>query len=336
MSIDLSKCTLEEYLELRAKMGDSTQLTDNQSQPESTASPVVEIKLTEAKEQWTRDMLENDDLSLSTRTKYEEHIRLWTAYNGNVPVSSIRTSNIVEYKEHLKTERGLRNSSINVILVGISQFLNYCKDSGYIKINPAKKVKKLTAVKQPPKSLDESTINTMRNAIKNWCEAKGKFEHLMMYDVMRLAGLRVGEVVCLKFHDVVYSTDSDGNECAGLVIERGKGDKERFVWMPDELFKSYKNYSANLNRSKNPNNFIFAHHGEKYTTNAVRTHHLRICRTLPFHVSPHMLRHSFATKRINSGAKMSDLQDDMGHSNFATTSIYIRPSREDKREARNI
>ena len=71
-----------------------------------------------------------------------------------------------------------------------------------------------------PKSLDDSTVNKMRNAIELWCKKKGKFEQLMMFDFMVSCGPRVGEVTKLRFQNVIFEVDEDRQECAYMLKVR--------------------------------------------------------------------------------------------------------------------
>ena len=225
---------------------------------------------------------------------------------------------------------------MNLALTILNQFFNYCVDMGYCDANPTGKVKKISAEQLSPKSLDESTVNKMRNALENHCLKKEKFEHLMMFDFMLKCGLRVSEVVKLRFKNVQFETDEDGKEGAYIHVEDGKGGKHRDVYMPDDLVMDYKKFKSNLTRSKNESDFIFKHHGSKYSETAIRIHYHRLCKDRGIkHISPHMLRHTFAIRRMASGVPHTYIQNDMGHSNFATTARYAMPSRDNKRKFAN-
>ena len=337
MSNDPSNVSKDELKAMLTTLGKMVTSQPDNTQSESTASPIVEITLTEAKDEFINHLKQNDDKSESTKKKYEEHARIFTLWHGNATVQSIKTSDITDYRDYLQDEKLLKHTSVNVILVGLRQMFNYCKDAGYIEVNPTLKVKRLEEVQLAPKSLDDATVNKMRNAIENWCEQKGKWEQLLMFDFAISCGLRVGEIIALRFHHVEYETDKNGNECAFITIRKGKGNKYREVYMPDELLKNYKHFIANLNRSKNPSNFIFQHHGKPYGDSCLRAFYWRICRDYKLqHISPHLCRHTFAIRRIKSGETMNNLQSDLGHESWATTSRYVLPNRDDKRESRNL
>ena len=177
----------------------------------------------------------------------------------------------------------------------------------------------------------------MRNAIENWCKEKGKYEQLFMYDFMTLCGLRVGEVIKLRFQDVVFEVDEDGDECAYITVRESKNDKYREVYMPDSLLEDYKRFISNLQRRKDARRYIFEHHGKPYGDTAIRTLYFRICKERNLtHISPHCLRHTFAIRKIYKGVPMNDLQSDMGHASYTTTARYTLPSRENKRKSRNV
>ena len=271
------------------------------------------------------------ELSKSSLRNYESHVRNFSDWTESASVEEVTKSTIIEYRNYLHNTKRLKPTSVNTIIIGINQFFEYCVDMGYCDKNPTRKVSKIKQDQLRPRSLDDSTVNRLRNFIKLNCEKRNDNTHLMIFDFMLRLGLRVGEVISLKFEDI----DLDG-KFPIVTIRSGKGNKDRNVCMPDDLLETYKQYKANLHRSKNESQFIFMHHGQPYHDTAVRTFYFRLCKEHGVeHVSPHQLRHTFAVRKIQSGVPQTIVQSDMGHASFSTTARYAMPSIDDKSKFAN-
>ena len=146
-----------------------------------------------------------------------------------------------------------------------------------------------------------------------------------MFDVMLNMGLRISEVVALQFRDINLKEGS-------LTVRMSKRNRTRKLGIPSSLLESYKRFKSRYQaRSKNPNNFVFTHKGEAYTPSAIRIYYERLCEKHGIqHITPHMMRHSFCVRKINSDVKPTLVQSLMGHADFSTTARYSMPSFQDK------
>ena len=274
--------------------------------------------------------LKCEDKSKSTLRNYESHTRNfidWTTVDGVEDVTQVE---ILDYRDYLQNTKNRKPTSVNTILIALNLFFEFCVEKGYCESNPTKRVKKVKMEQLQPKSLNESTVNRLRNFIVLNCKARNDYTHLMIFSFMRHLGLRVSEVLNLRFEDI----DVDDSR---VDIKSGKGNKDRSVYMSDALVDVYKQYKANLHRSKNESQYVFQHHGQRYHDTAVRTFYWRLCREHGIkHVSPHQLRHTYAVDRLNKGAPMVHLQKLLGHANFNTTARYTQPSDGDLKKTANL
>ena len=151
----------------------------------------------------------------------------------------------------------------------------------------------------------------------------------MIFEFQLRAGLRISEVLNLKFENIKL----DGKYPIVEVID-GKHGKDRQVVLSHELVEIYKRYKSSLHRSHNLSQFVFMHHGQSYQSTSVRTFYFRLCKEhkIP-HVNPHALRHSYAVQEINKGTAQTILQNNLGHASFSTTARYAMPSLDDKAAA---
>ena len=140
----------------------------------------------------------------------------------------------------------------------------------------------------------------------------------LILELMYATGVRVSELVNIKIDDISISNSS--------INVIGKGSKERVVYFNDvckKILNEYLNIYDKLNKKKN-NYLILNHNGDKLTTAGIsyiiKKKKKKIC--FNKHITPHMLRHSFATHLLNNGCDLLTVQELLGHSSISTTGIY--------------
>lgn len=156
------------------------------------------------------------------------------------------------------------------------------------------------------------------------------YRNKAMLELMYATGLRVSELVELTLNNI------DLENC--IVRTFGKGAKERIVPLGDYAMKYLQNYVSNYRNNmmkKKVHNYVFVNnHGDKMT----RQGFFKIIKALAKEkgiktpLSPHTLRHSFATHLLDHGADLRSIQEMLGHSNIATTQIYTHVSNEHLQE----
>ncbi len=143
---------------------------------------------------------------------------------------------------------------------------------------------------------------------------------------MYATGLRISEVISLEFSNVDY------DEC--IVRIMGKGSKERIVPINDYALNALKNYTDNYRQAlmiKQANNYLFLNnHGTKMTRQGIFKMLKKLCKEKGINkeISPHTLRHTFATHLLQNGADLRVIQELLGHSDISTTQIYTHLSNE--------
>lgn len=141
-------------------------------------------------------------------------------------------------------------------------------------------------------------------------------------------GVRVSELCGLKINDI----DKSNN----VFLIRGKGNKERMIPISNYVKDALDNYIDNvrnvlINKSKSDTDIVFLNNlGKPLTARGVRVIINKIVNDSAekLHVSPHMLRHSFATHLLDSGADLRSVQELLGHEQLSTTQIYTHVSKE--------
>lgn len=217
------------------------------------------------------------------------------------------------------------STTIHRKLSSLNSFYNYLVKDEIIDTNYFSNVEAPKSPKRLPKMIKEAEIQMLFEI----CDLNNKlgYRNFCILGCLYGCGLRVSELCNMQIKDIDF-------------IERtikitGKGSKDRIVVMYDELSNSLKYYISTfrlelLYNSKDENNrYVFLNkNGTQLTRVGVRKILDKLVSDCgeTFHISPHMLRHSFATALLNNGADMRSVQELLGHENLSTTQIYTHVS----------
>lgn len=280
--------------------------------------------------------MQNDDLSL-LRRRYVRYLRLERGYSDNTVeaythdidylLNYLRNENlkVEDVKlEHLQNfaaviyEFGIASSSQARILCGVRSFFKYLVISGILKDDPSELLEAPTVGEHLPEVLSTEEIDRMEAAIdlSKWEGQRNR----AIIEVLFSCGLRVSELVNLKFNDIF--------EREKFLRIIGKGDKERLVPISDSALHEIQLwlYDRNLMKIKpGEQDYVFLNRRGAHLTRTMIL--IMIKRTaeeagITKTVSPHTLRHSFATELLKGGADLRAIQEMLGHENIKTTQIY--------------
>ncbi len=211
------------------------------------------------------------------------------------------------------------SASINQFIAAARAFFSYCRKFGYIEKNPSLDLKSVKIPKHLPRFLTSAEVDSL-------CSLPEKNELLWekrdkaLFEMMYSSGCRVSEIVSLKLNDFQSENSS--------AIVKGKGRKERKVYFEDDARAALKEYLEDRKKRFAENNkspFVFVNQqGKPLTTGGVRYILSRYSGNegLKHHISPHALRHTFATAMLSNGADVRIVQEMLGHSNISTTQKY--------------
>ncbi len=206
------------------------------------------------------------------------------------------------------------------IISGLRSFFDYLIFEEYRKTNPTDLIEAPKIGKKLPDTLSESEINQLITSI-DLSHSQGERNRAII-ETMYSCGLRVSEIISLKISDLFFEE--------GFIRVIGKGDKQRFVPIhltAQEYIVSYcKHYRNKLKPQKESEDIVFLNRrGKKLTRQMIFIilKELAIKITLSKKISPHTLRHSFATHLLKNGADLSAIQQMLGHESITTTEIYV-------------
>lgn len=175
----------------------------------------------------------------------------------------------------------------------------------------------ITGVKVPK---IEKSLPTVLNKeeVVNLIAATGRTRSRLILKLLYAAGLRVSEVVKLELYDIDGTT---------IKVRSGKGHKDRITILPQSLADEVRRYTY----QRHLTTLLFpGRHGKSLTTRNVQAIISRAAKRAKIqkHVTPHTLRHSFATHLLEAGTDVRVIQELLGHSNLQTTQIYTHVSTE--------
>jgi len=222
--------------------------------------------------------------------------------------------------------RGLARSSVARRVAAVRSFYRFMVRQGIIESNPTVALRTPRRERNLPLFLTVEEVERLLNApdTSSWIGVRDR----AVLDVLYGAGLRVGELVALN--------DDDIDLRAEILCVRGKGKKERLAPMGSCAAEALRHYLDVRGRGrfahrKDNATFVNAREGRRLTARSVRRIVQRYLNEagLDGRLSPHALRHSFATHMLNNGADLRSVQELLGHEHLSTTQIYTHLLPED-------
>lgn len=260
-------------------------------------------------------------LSANTRQAYERDLRLFCktlGFKNSDALVNVSREQITGYMTQLK-EKGLAAATIARKLAAIKAFYRFMTAEGYMDANPAEVVEAGTKGIKLPRVLSEDEVVRLLNQ-PDITTAEG-FRDRTMLEVLYATGMRVSELINLTLERVDLNMK--------YIIAFGKGSKERIVPLGSvaaEFLQQYlEKVRPKLTHAGRNTNIVFLAFGGHQLT---RQRFWQIIRAygrkanINKALTPHILRHSFATHLLDNGADLRSVQELLGHSDISTTQIY--------------
>ena len=225
----------------------------------------------------------------------------------------VKEEDIRDYLEYLNLKKD-KSTSVSRKISTFKSFYKFLYLNEYIdkKEYPLSKISYPKAEKKLPKFI---YYNDLLEMINESSKGKEGLRDRLIIEMLYATGVRVSELVNIKINDIDFNNRR--------IIVCGKGNKERIVYYGEYAMKVLNDY---LRGRENINNqYLFLNNrGEKLTDRGVRYIIDNIMKNLSVktHVTPHVLRHTFATDMLNNGCDIKVVQELLGHSSLKTTEVY--------------
>ena len=274
-------------------------------------------------DEWTDQFLQylriEKGLSANTLEAYGRDLKLYWDYLNDIDFAQVNSAEISEFLLSLYN-KGLGARSAARSLSEIRGLYRFLSIEGTSKVNPTTGIDIPKSWIPLPHFLTLEEVDSLLAAPN---EAKGLgLRDRAMCEVMYATGLRVSELVSLTLDSVDLET--------GFVRCMGKGSKERVVPLGDSAVQSVKKYIEQGRWKASSAHLFLNYRGAKLTRSGfwliLKSYAKRA--KISKEVSPHMLRHSFATHLLERGADLRSVQLMLGHSDISTTQIYTHVIRE--------
>ncbi|MCI8575575.1 MAG: tyrosine recombinase [Bacilli bacterium] len=272
----------------------------------------------------TRNYTEN------TITSYEQELVKYFNYleENQIKKEQITKEEIRKYLKKLdQNKQGKSTISHNISV--IRAFYNFLLREGKITKNIWSLIKNPKLPKKIPNFLTTMEIEKLFSYQEN--QTPYDIRNRLIIELLFATGLRVSELVNIKLQDIDLANRS--------IRTLGKGKKERIVYYgeyAEEVLKKYLNESRTKLLSQKKSDYLFV------GKNSIKLTRERISEILDeivkkvglqHHISPHVLRHTFATQLLNNGADLRSVQELLGHENLSTTQIYTHITSDQLRKA---
>jgi integrase/recombinase XerD len=269
---------------------------------------------------WLEDGLSKNTLN-SYRFDLYNFIN-WLNENKTLDLESVTRSDIQQYLSFKFPFSKAR--SISRLLSTLRRFYRFLYREKKITSDPTLQIQKPKIPKSLPKSLSEDEVQSLLDAPDVNIDIG--LRDKAMIELLYACGLRVTELVNIQLTEL--------NLVDGVIRVTGKGDKTRLVPMGEEAMDHIQRYLSsareNILKNKKSKYLFVTHHGQSMTRQTF-WHSLKkysIIANIKQSISPHILRHAFATHLINHGADLRVVQMLLGHSDISTTQIYTHVARE--------
>ena len=253
--------------------------------------------------------------SNETIKSYADNLNKYNLYLNNKNILSVNNSTIEKY---ITSNNNLSHKTIAHYITVLNSFYKYLLDSNYITTNPVETIKHPKINQHLPVFLNEEEIKNLLNIN---LITPYDYRNKAMLELLFSTGIRISELINLKIQDI----DLINN----VIKVLGKGSKERIIPIDDIATKHLTNYINNYRYpllKKNTNiDYLFINNlGNKISRvgffkfikkEAVRAN-------IKKDISPHTIRHTFATILLKNGADLRVIQELLGHSDIKTTQIY--------------
>lgn len=264
-------------------------------------------------------------VSTHTVSNYQRDIQQFIAWYQGAELSTLDLRTVQYYLAHL-SRRGLAASSVARKLSALRQFFDFLVKTQYLDQNPSEQLKAPKKSQTLPKALPVDDINQLLDNPTAYFDLE-KPLHIRNYALLELlysSGVRVAELAALNINDVDLAN--------GQAVVLGKGNKERLVPIGRKARKALQMWLRVRHLCDQPNTpnqvlteaLFLNKDGRRLSIRGIQYQLKSLGKrfNLNLNLHPHMLRHSFGSHLLQSGADLRTVQELLGHSDISSTQIY--------------
>ena len=261
--------------------------------------------------------------SLHTVKAYKADLTLLSDYLDEIYSTSIDKANHSMIRSWLVNElnRGNTPRTVNRKITTLKSFFKFAQKEGAVKINPTLRLKSAKTSKGIPSFVTVDEMNKLLDEKEFSDDYEGKRDRLIV-EIFYSTGIRLSELINIKIKDIDFSKKQ--------LKVLGKRNKERIIPLTQELITSLEKFLEIRNSMKTKFNsyLLLTEKGRKLNPSLVyKTMNKLISSVTSLKkTSPHILRHTFATHMLNSGADLNIIKELLGHASLSATEVYTHNS----------
>ena len=271
-------------------------------------------------------------MSQNTIEAYSNDLSRFYAQLESDKLENISLINFLDIESFMTQEskRGLSPRSLNRVLSSIKSLFKFCVREELLEIDPSEQIESAKQGRKIPVVLTTQEIDKMVASIRP--EDEQGFRNQAIIETLYGCGLRISELVNLRLSDIDWKEE--------FVHVKGKGNKARLVPLSvynKTILQEYLQHHRPV--PKNSKDTVFLNRrGNPMTRQMAFLVVKQLCdrASITKNVSPHTLRHSFATHLLQGGAGLEAIQEMLGHENIITTEIYVHLETSDLRKTMNL
>lgn len=270
--------------------------------------------------------------SVYTIKTYQKDIEQFMAFMRQQSINRFAAVSYGTVRVYLSNlhEKKYARKTISRKLSGLRSLYRFLQREGYVEANPFAMASLPKKEQRLPQFFYEEELQQLFN-VNDITTPLGQRNQAIL-ELLYAAGLRVSECCGLGIHDIDFTV--------GTVLVSGKGRKERYTPVGKFALDALQTYINNgrkqlLAKAENSTDALFLNYrGGQLSMRSVRNilNGMMEKATLNLHISPHMLRHTFATHLLNNGADLRTVQELLGHSHLSSTQIYTHVTKEKLRK----
>lgn len=261
----------------------------------------------------------------NSRNFYGMQVAIWRFFLETCSVTvatELRLEHVLQYVRY-RLDSGRSARTVNGNLSALHSFLSFLKEDG-MDIHPSlENIRRLKEAEKLPRYMSSEQVQRLQSEIEEKVMMDGDHDALLMRAVFYLlwqGGLRSGEVELLRFSDFYISK---ANHAKRLFVRDGKWRMGRAVYLTDVALDALRSYLSVRGMDK-AGGYVFVRDGLPVKRGFICSRLKAIGKRVDVNVSPHRLRHTFATQLLNVGCRVTSIQKLLGHSNVNTTMTYAR------------
>lgn len=269
-------------------------------------------------EEYLKELAVNKNYSENTIEAYKRDLNEYFLYlkENNKDYLNMDYESIRKYLSYL-TDKKDTNSTISRKISSLRGFYSYLRLNEFIKNNPFKLINLPKKEQKLPRFFYYNELEELFNA----CDTSTSLgqRNLAILEVLYATGTRVSELINIKLEDINFKEKQ--------IKVFGKGNKERIVFLGEYAVDALQDYLNDgylfLNRYNL--DYVFLNHlGNKITRRGIEDILTKLIKktSIDKKISPHMIRHSFATHLLNEGCDLESVQEMLGHESISATAIY--------------